>query len=67
VSTLLNAGYFLPVIYRAFRRPEGDGAVAVKEAPWPIVVALAVTAALTILLFMFPGVPWRLAQMMLGG
>lgn len=67
VSTLLNAGYFLPVIYRAFRRRDGEGAVAVKEAPWPIVVALTVTALLTILLFLFPGVPWRLAQMTLGG
>ncbi len=67
ISTLLNAGYFLPVVYRAFRRPDGKGAVAVKEAPWPIVVALMVTALLTILMFLFPGVPWRLAQMTLGG
>ena len=67
LSTLLNAGYFLPVIYRAFRRSDGDGVVAVKEAPWPMVVALVVTAVLTILLFLFPGVPWRVAQMTLGG
>ena len=67
LSTLLNAGYFLPVVYRAFRRPDGKGAIAVREAPWPIVVALTVTALLTILMFLFPGVPWRLAQMTLGG
>ncbi len=67
LSTLLNAGYFLPVVYRAFRRPAGARPVAIKEAPWPIVAALVVTALLTILLFLFPGVPWRLAQMTLGG
>ncbi len=67
VSTLLNAGYFLPIVYRAFRRPDGKDAVAVKEAPWPMVVALVATALLTVLLFLFPGVPWRLAQMTLGG
>ena len=67
LSTLLNAGYFLPVVYRAFRRPAGDGAATIKEAPWPMVVALVVTALLTVLLFLFPGVPWRLAQMTLGG
>ncbi len=67
LSTLLNAGYFLPVVYRAFLRPQGKRAVAVKEAPWPMVVALTVTALLTVLLFLFPGVPWRLAQMTLGG
>ncbi len=67
LSTLLNAGYFLPVVYRAFRRPDGKRAVAIKEAPWPMVVALVTTALLTVLLFLFPGVPWRLAQMTLGG
>ena len=48
------------------RRPDGK-VVAMKEAPWPMVVALTVTAALTILLFFFPGVPWRLAEMTIGG
>ncbi len=65
ISTLLNAGYFLPVVYRAFRRPDGK-VTAVTEAPWPIVASLVITAALTVLLFFFPGVPWRLAQMMIG-
>ena len=67
LSTLLNAGYFLPVVYRAFRRPDGKGTATIKEAPWPMVVALVTTALLTVLLFLFPGVPWRLAQMTLGG
>lgn len=62
VSTVLNAGYFLPIIYRAFR---GSGVKAtVKEAPWPMVLALAVTAVLTVGLFLVPNVPYDLATML---
>jgi len=74
LSTMLNAGYFLPVIYRAFRRPakaEADGhghdEAHSGEAPWPMVVALVTTAILTVGLFFFPGVPLTLAQMLTAG
>lgn len=54
LSTALNAAYFLPIIHRAFLRPER---VAPKhphgEAPWPMLAALLLTAALTLLLFFF--------------
>ena len=73
VSTLLNAAYFLPIIYRAFFRPPddesedgGDGAEAHGEAPLPIVLALTVTALGTVLLFFFPEVPLELAQDLVG-
>lgn len=60
VSTLLNASYFLPIVYAAFFKPaqddDGHG-----EAPLPIIVALTVTASLTIALFFFSDVPLRLA------
>jgi multicomponent Na+:H+ antiporter subunit D len=54
VSTALNAAYFLPIIYMAWfmkedtppPRPHGEG-------PWPAVLALAITAALTIGFFLF--------------
>ncbi len=66
-STLLNAGYFLPVVYRAFFvAPSRDGH-AHGEAPWPMVVAMALTAAGTIVLFFVPDVPLALARQMLGG
>lgn len=69
VSTVLNACYFLPIVYRAFfREPpsarghdHGHG-----EAPWPMVLALTVTAAGTILLFFFPAMPYALATLMMG-
>lgn len=64
LSTLLNAGYFLPIIYRAFFRPLSAEALANPhgEAPWPIVMALTLTAAGTVALFFFPDVPLALAH-----
>ena len=68
LSTLLNAAYFLPIIYGAFLKPEvSDGhAHEHGEAPLPIVLALATTASATILLFLFPGPALELAGMLVG-
>ena len=73
VSTVLNAAYFLPIVFRAFfvaepaARSQGDGQDGGHgEAPVPIVIALTTTAAATVLLFLFPGVPFALASMMIG-
>ena len=67
-STLLNAGYFLPILYRAFALPARSDAEAgdVRESPWPMVVSLVVTAAITVLIFLWPGVPFDLAEMLAG-
>ncbi len=61
-STLLNAGYFLPIVYRAFfvAPPADDHPHG--EAPWPMVLALSVTAAATLALFFLPDVPLALAR-----
>ena len=55
-STLLNAAYFLPIVYAAFlRQPLDDHAAHPHgEAPLAIVIALSMTAALTIALFFVP-------------
>ena len=67
LSTLLNAAYFLPIVYAAFfKAPADDGAEHHGEAPLPIVLALTVTAAGTIILFFFPELPLSLAQAMVG-
>jgi multicomponent Na+:H+ antiporter subunit D len=68
VSTILNAAYFLPIVYRAFFcEPADDGNVHKSgEAPWPIVVALTATATGTVLMFFFPDVPFALAKLMSG-
>ena len=52
-STVLNAAYFLPIIYMAWFAEEEPGGPDHGEAPWPAVLALTVTAALTILFFLF--------------
>lgn len=68
LSTLLNAGYFLPIVYRAFffSPPADDHAHAHGEAPWPMVLALTLTAAGTVLLFLLPDVPLALARQVAG-
>ncbi len=67
LSTLLNAAYFLPVIYRAFfRAPNKHSHGEHGEAPLPIVAALTISASLTVLLFLFPGPALELAHQLAG-
>jgi multicomponent Na+:H+ antiporter subunit D len=54
-STALNALYFLPIIYLAWFGREPEGAREHGEAPFPAVLALTATAALTVLFFFFNG------------
>ena len=66
-STLLNAAYFLPIIYAAFFGAEmefkrgGHG-----EAPTAMIVAMTASAAIAILLFLFPGAILGLAGQLAG-
>ena len=64
-SALLNAAYFLPIVYAAFFRPPPQGA-AHGEAPLPMVLALLATATLTIGLFFYPQIPLALARQLAG-
>ncbi len=59
-STLLNAGYLLPIVYRGFFG-RGD-ALAHGEAPWTMVAALVTTAALTLAMFFWADLPLALAR-----
>ncbi len=69
-STILNACYFLPIVYRAFfRRPTtepaaGEGRLA--EAPVPMVGALVLTAVGALALFFAPDFFLTLAHMVAG-
>lgn len=62
LSTLLNAAYFLPIVYNAFFKAPDRGGVAHGEAPLPVVVALVATAACTVAMFLFPETFLNLAQ-----
>jgi len=68
VSTLLNAAYFLPIVYAAFFRKPGNGNNdAHGEAPLTLVLALTVTATGTVVLFFFPDLPLDLMLQLAGG
>jgi len=63
-STLLNAAYFVPIVYRAFfRAPQGK---THGEAPLPMVLALLASALATLAFFVFPQVPLALARALPG-
>ena len=65
ISTLLNAAYFLPIIYAAFFKPETSPPKHPHgEAPLAIVIAISLTAIGTVLIFFFPDLPLGLAQTM---
>ncbi len=53
-STLLNAAYFLPILYKAyFEAPAGGESAVRQEAPWTMVVPLLLTAAVTVMLGLY--------------
>ena len=54
-STVLNAAYFLPILYMAWFEREAPGAKAHGEAPFAAVLALCITALLTLAFFLFNG------------
>lgn len=67
-STALNAAYFLPIIYMAWftAEPSTPGKDH-GEAPLTMVLALTMTAALTIGLFLFNGPVLELERQLVGG
>jgi multicomponent Na+:H+ antiporter subunit D len=66
LSTLLNAAYFLPIVYAAFWRSPPEGEAAHGEAPWPMLAAMIATAAATIVLPFAAGIPLALARAVAG-
>jgi len=67
LSTLLNTGYFIPIIYVAFFKKEATvPAHPHGEAPWTMVFALTTTAILTLILFFWPQIPLELAAQLPG-
>jgi multicomponent Na+:H+ antiporter subunit D len=68
-SSLLNAAYFLPIVYRAFfcTPEESKFERKVEEAPLWCVVPLAVTALISVALFFYPQPFLRLAELAVSG
>ncbi len=68
ISTALNAAYFLPIVYMAwFEREKEPPAENHGEAPWPAVLALAITALLTLAFFFFNGPVLELERQVVAG
>lgn len=67
VSTLLNAAYFLPIVYRAFfvAPASNTDEHAHGEAPLPMLIAMSLTTLAILALFLFPDLPLALATQML--
>lgn len=65
-STLLNAGYFLPIVYRAFFVAPSAEEHTHGEAPLSMVVALTISALATVAMFFMPDVPLALARQLAG-
>ncbi|MEW6263674.1 MAG: monovalent cation/H+ antiporter subunit D family protein [Thermodesulfobacteriota bacterium] len=53
-SALLDAAYFFPIIFNAFFKPGPGNPGRVREAPFPLVAPLAVTAFFSVVFFFFP-------------
>jgi len=68
LSSFLNAAYFLPVVYRAFFCTDEEAMFekSVKEAPPWCLVPLVLTAVISIFLFFYPDIFFRLAEMAAG-
>ena len=66
LSTVLNAAYFLPLIYIAWFKETADSASGVREAPLPMVVALTITGLATLGFFFFNAPVIELERQLLG-
>jgi multicomponent Na+:H+ antiporter subunit D len=65
VSSLLNAAYWLPVVYIAFFKSPPSGPMEVREANWTLLVPTLLCAAYVIMLgatVSVPGMPFSLAR-----
>ena len=65
VSGLLNAAYWLPIVYRAFFRPGDDEMSEAREAPWMLLGPILVCTGYVLLLGIgaqAPAMPFSLAE-----
>jgi multicomponent Na+:H+ antiporter subunit D len=67
VSSLLNAAYFFPIVFRAFfRKPAGlpaEATIKMAEAPPLLVVPLCLAAIYSIVLGLVPDLPFNLLDL----
>lgn len=57
LSTLLNTGYFFPIIYRSFfvkAKNNSESVNVYSKTPVPILISFTITSSVSIILFFFP-------------
>lgn len=66
ISSLLNAAYFFPIIYKAFFCTDDEAMFEkrIEEAPLCCVIPPVLTAAISIVLFFMPGIFLNFARLM---
>lgn len=64
ISTLLNIAYFFPIIYKGFfKKPLNQTFVpGIKEAPYPMTLAISLTSLIILILFLWPNCVVHLAN-----
>ncbi len=67
-STLLNVGYFAPVVYKAFfgKRPAGEAETGIREAPLSMVIPLLIAVAVSVVIGIFPNFMMQFVRMVTG-
>ena len=66
LSTILNALYFLPIIYAAFFKNSEGNHKKMDEAPPAILAAMIATSTLCFVLFIFPDIFIQLGSQLAG-
>ncbi len=64
ISTLVSAAYLLPIIYVAFFKPGLSQLSSSGEAPWPMVIAILLTAVGAVTLFFAIDLPYQLISLL---
>ncbi len=63
ISTLLNAAYFIPILYKAYFEPPPPGEHPAEEVSYTVVVPLMVTAMASVVLGVYPDLLLGLIRM----
>ena len=56
LSTILNAAYFIPFVYRAFQKPQKNELSNIEKLPKSMVISIGFCALFSIYLFFDPGI-----------
>lgn len=67
-STVLNVGYFAPVVYQGFfgRRPEGEGDSGIHEAPLSMLIPLLIAATVSVVIGIKPDFMMQFVKVVTG-